>query len=103
MQTHPAEDFKEELLKIQDEQIKDSKDLERKDYTAFQKLLLRVFGRIHVGREKKTGWDSPLPLYAFRCSKHGIQTAYPSGWSKTLLCPECVSEVSAEMKHKIKT
>lgn len=106
LQTHPTEDLKGESFKISEEQVKGSKkELKKEDYTTFQKLLLRIFGRIYVGSEKKAGWSSPLPMYAFICPKHGIQTNYPNSWNKTLLCPKCISEVSSQllMKHKVKT
>lgn len=104
MQTYPIEDLKDETDKIPGEQMKDSKkELKKEYYTTLQKFLLRISGKIKIGSEKKVGWSSPLPLYAFICHKHGIQITYPNGWRETLICPECISEVSAEMKHRIKT
>ncbi|MGQ9680259.1 MAG: hypothetical protein ACUVV4_05785 [Candidatus Bathyarchaeia archaeon] len=101
---HQTEDLKKELFEISGEQIKESeKELEKKDYTTIQKFLLRMLGRIRVGMKKEPEWGSPLPIYAFICPKHGIQTAYPNGWNKTLYCPKCISEVSNQLSVRYKT
>ena len=54
-----------------------------------QRLKLRLFGVVSVGDRMDEGWSSSLPLFAFRCEKHGLQFGYPVGHSKLLLCPEC--------------
>ena len=54
-----------------------------------QRMKLRLFGIVKVGDRMDDGWSSSLPLYAFRCKKHGLQFEYPIGHLKLLLCPEC--------------
>jgi len=54
-----------------------------------QRMKLRLFGIVNVGDRMDEGWSSSLPLFAFRCKKHGLQFEYPIGHSKLLLCPEC--------------
>ena len=54
-----------------------------------QRVKLRLFGTVKVGYRMDEGWSSSLPLYAFRCKKHGLQFGYPMGYSKLLICPEC--------------
>ena len=54
-----------------------------------QRIKLRLFGFVHVGERMEKGWNKTLPYYAFRCNKHGIQSGYPVGFTKSLLCPEC--------------
>lgn len=51
---------------------------------------MRLFGSIRVGSVMRDGWKHPLPLYAFRCEKHDIQTSYPHGNDEVLLCDECL-------------
>ena len=54
-----------------------------------QLMKLRLFGLVKIGERMDEGWRSSLPLYTFRCKEHGLQTAYPVGYAKLLLCPEC--------------
>jgi hypothetical protein len=54
-----------------------------------QQMKLRLFGLVNVDDRMEEGWRSSLPVYAFRCKEHGLQTAYPVGHAKLLLCPEC--------------
>ena len=60
------------------------------DFILSQKIELRLFGCTYLGQRMENGWSSTLPYYAFICKKHGIQYGYPTGFSKTLLCPECI-------------
>ncbi len=59
------------------------------DLGFIQRMKLRLFGMVNVGDRRNEGWSSSLPLYAFKCEKHGLQIGYPVGHSKLLLCPEC--------------
>ena len=34
--------------------------------------------------------------YMFYCKKHGLQESHLHGWSKYLLCPECLKEQFGE-------
>jgi len=54
-----------------------------------QKLILLVRGHVFLGYERRPGWKGSLPLYAFRCPLHGIQTDYTHGFHKRLDCPLC--------------
>jgi len=67
---------------------------------AFRKLIISVFGSTRIGSVFNDGWKAQLPLYAFKCQKHGIQIAYPSGWQKTLQCPECIVELINKQPKK---
>ena len=58
----------------------------------FQRMRLRLFGRICIGEQMNKGWSSSLPLYAFKCEKHGLQINHPVGHGGYLLCPECTRE-----------
>lgn len=101
---HQTKDLNKEFFEISDEQVKEpEKELEKNDYTPIQKFFLRMFGKIYVGMKKESGWSSPLPIYAFICPKHGVQTAYPNGWNKTLHCPKCISELSIQLSMRYKT
>jgi len=42
------------------------------------RLKLRLFGIVNVGDRMVEGWSSSLPVYAFRCKKHGLQCARAS-------------------------
>lgn len=59
------------------------------DLGFFQRMKLRFFGSVNIGDRMDEGWSSSLPLYVFRCEKHGLQCGYPVGHAKLLLCPEC--------------
>ena len=58
-----------------------------------QRIKLRLYGRVHVGDNMEEGWKTSLPVYAFRCRKHGLQLGYASGYAQLLLCPECLQAV----------
>jgi hypothetical protein len=45
---------------------------------------------VQVGDHMEEGWKTSLPVYAFRCEKHGLQLGYPRGYAQLLLCPECI-------------
>jgi len=55
-----------------------------------QRLVLRLRGRVYVGRYTRPGWQGPLPFYAFRCPEHGIVVNYPQGFRRVLRCPKCL-------------
>ena len=59
------------------------------DLGFIQRMKLGLFGFVNVGDRMDEGWISSLPLYAFRCEKHGLQFGYPVGHAKLLLCPKC--------------
>jgi hypothetical protein len=60
--------------------------------TLLQRLQLRLTGSVRVGWMRRPGWKEELPLYAFRCSIHGIVVNYPHGFSGRLECPHCQGE-----------
>lgn len=69
----------------------------------FQRLELFLTGRAFIGHRKRPGWKKTLPLYAFRCPKHGIVEDYPHGYNDRLDCPECLKEQMRTRALKEKT
>lgn len=65
--------------------------------TLFQKIILAIFGSVEIGKIREEGWTDSLPLYAFNCDDHGLQTNYPSGNGK-LHCKECIKKMYEENK-----
>ncbi len=59
----------------------------------FQTFKLRLVGNVCVGKVRSNGWREYLSMYAFRCSVHGVQFNYPSGWKRVLKCPQCFTDV----------
>lgn len=55
----------------------------------WQKLHIRLGGKVLIGHFKAEGWKNMLPFYAFRCNKHGIVVNYQSGEYLSLICPYC--------------
>jgi len=65
------------------------------DYTKLslsQRIKLRLNGMVQVGDHMEEGWKTSLPVYVFRCEKHGLQLGYLSGYAQLLLCSECIQE-----------
>ena len=58
-----------------------------------QRVALTLFGRSHVGEVTRPGWSGSLPVYAFRCPKHGLVTNYEQGYDRRLDCPICQREL----------
>ena len=63
---------------------------------AVQKLILWARGRVQVNYIMKPGWSAPLPLYVFRCPKHGLVRDYAHGFKGRLDCPHCSKELRAK-------
>ncbi len=59
----------------------------------FQTFKLRLVGNVCVGKMRSNGWRESLSMYAFRCSVHGVQFNYPSGWKRVLKCPQFFADV----------
>ncbi len=55
-------------------------------------LKIEVSGRAYLGDYRADGWSGTLPLYAFRCPRHGVVVNYPMGFEKRLECPKCLAE-----------
>lgn len=66
---------------------------------AWQRLVLRVNGRVFIGYETRPVWSGFLPFYAFRCDRHGIVKDYFHGFpgEQYLLCPDCLNEGKANI------
>ncbi len=62
------------------------------ELSVLQRLMLRLFGSVHVGDVQREGWRRSLPLYAFRCVRHGVVLNYAMGFDSLLLCPICLEE-----------
>jgi len=73
----------------QEEAEKPSQVPEAIRLSVLQKLMLLVKGRLLVGCERRPGWSGSLPIYVFRCPRHGIQTDYNRGHYERLDCPLC--------------
>jgi len=61
------------------------------ELTLFQKIILKLNGRVFIGNRVKPGWSGSLPFYAFKCDEHGLVEDYPHGYEKRLECPKCAS------------
>lgn len=59
---------------------------------AVQKLILWARGRVQVDYIMKPGWAVPMPLFVFRCPKHGLVKGYPHKFRSELRCPHCIKE-----------
>jgi len=57
--------------------------------TLFQKIILKLNGRVFIENRVKPGWSDSLPFYAFKCDEHGLVEDYPHGYEKRLECPKC--------------
>jgi len=57
-----------------------------------QRITLTLTGRTLIGHKKNSGWRGFLPVYAFKCPKHGIVESPPQGYSQRLECPKCHKE-----------
>ena len=68
-----------------------------------EKLKIQLQGHIFVGNEQNEGWKSPIPVYMFRCQKHGYVKNNAKGYRKRLECPQCLEEikVKSETVHPI--
>jgi hypothetical protein len=58
----------------------------------FEKILLAIKGDIFLASFELEGWRGKIPLYLFKCSKHGYQISYPSGHRSHLICLQCINE-----------
>ena len=57
-----------------------------------RKIRLGIFGSTFLQNYQKKEWKNSLPLFAFRCKKHGVQIGYPAGWRGVLLCLPCFQD-----------
>ena len=57
--------------------------------TFFQLAILMITGSILITNIRFEGWLDKLPLYLFKCEKHGYQLSYPHGFKKNLRCQKC--------------
>jgi len=62
------------------------------ELTLFERLRLRIFGSVPVGRRIKPSWSGPIMHYAFKCPKHGIVMNYPHGEDGRFDCLHCLEE-----------
>lgn len=60
--------------------------------TTMQTLSLMVRGNIELGELKMDNWKSKKMFYLFKCPVHGYQVSYPSGFTETLHCIQCLRE-----------
>jgi len=58
----------------------------------FQRLLLKLRGKVFLTMFKDDSWELPQPLYVVNCKKHGWFVDYPRGYKRYFLCPACLEE-----------
>jgi len=66
-----------------------------------QNMKLKIIGACKVGYRKEKGWKGELPLYAFKCDKHGIVFSTPQGHYNRLICPECLKNIEYNMMQEL--
>ena len=57
-----------------------------------ERLKLQLNGYVKTGEKTDRGWDKPLPVYTFKCDKHGLVETTPRGYKNRLICPKCELE-----------
>ena len=55
----------------------------------FQLAILMITGSILITHIRFEGWFDKLPIYLFKCEKHGYQISPPHGHKNNLMCPKC--------------
>jgi hypothetical protein len=63
-----------------------------KSLTLWQRLQLRILGYAYLRHEQREGWREPLPIFAVKCSKHGVYEDYPHGLRGYFVYPQCKKE-----------
>ena len=76
---------------------KERVDPPHRKITKMDILKIDLTGRAYLGEYREEGWAGTLPLYAFRCARHGIVANYPMGFEKRLECPRCLAERLARL------
>ena len=59
-----------------------------------QVLALVIRGSVLIDRVRLEGWREKIPIYLFKCNKHGYQLSYPQGHMLRLNCPKCIKEAN---------
>jgi hypothetical protein len=60
----------------------------------WQRLKLKINGKVFVGYAKREGWKGKLPFYIVRCKKHSIYFLdYPHGFDPYFTCPLCIKNM----------
>jgi hypothetical protein len=60
----------------------------------FQRIILMFLGSVLIANLKLDGWRDKIPIYLFKCEKHGYQLTYPQGHMMIIRCPKCAKETS---------
>jgi hypothetical protein len=58
----------------------------------FQLLILMIQGSVLIANLRLEGWRDKIPIYLFKCKKHGYQLSYPQGHMMVIRCPKCAKE-----------
>jgi len=58
----------------------------------FQLLILMIQGSVLIANLRLEGWRAKIPIYLFKCDKHGYQISYPQGHKMRIICPKCVQD-----------
>ena len=58
----------------------------------FQLIILMISGSVLIANMKLEGWRDKIPIYLFKCDKHGYQLSYPQGHQMIIRCPKCAKD-----------
>jgi hypothetical protein len=58
-----------------------------------QRLHLKIFGNFLFKEVQLDDWKNPMSVYVFECPVHGLQTSYPVGWRRKLICLRCLDDL----------
>ncbi len=59
--------------------------------TFTQAIILAIQGSVFIASIKFKNWHDKIPVYLFKCEKHGYQLSYPQGYNMNLVCPKCLN------------
>lgn len=62
--------------------------------TLFEKFTYWRHDAKFIGMLKRAGWSHALPVYRWVCYKHGPVYSTPHGFAESLMCLECLKEMS---------
>ena len=54
-----------------------------------QILILTITGSVLLSNIRFKDWRDKIPIYLYKCDKHGYQLCYPQGHMMKLRCPQC--------------
>ena len=64
-----------------------------------QKIILKIKGSVFIGYEQHEGWSQKNPIYAVKCSEHGLYSGTRHGFSNAPpQCPKCMEEFVEQIR-----